>query len=80
MNAHETPILRTFKTLYSTKALQMNHNIVIAMNTNHPTVGETNDDPLSSPELFTPKGTPRLIHLYPQYLRDASRNLKSYYS
>jgi hypothetical protein len=39
MNAHETPILRTFKLFYITKALQLKHNTVIAMSLNHLTIG-----------------------------------------
>ena len=30
------------------EALQLNHNIVIAMSSNHPTIRETQDDPLAS--------------------------------
>ena len=65
MNAHEVPKLRT---LYITKALQLTHNIAIAMRSNHPTIGETKEDPLSSPELsLIPKlrALMVLIHLHP---------------
>jgi hypothetical protein len=51
MNAHETPMLGSFKLRVLQRVLQLNHNIVIAMSFNHLTVRETQDDPLSSPEL-----------------------------
>ena len=61
MNANETPILRTFKCVHY-KASQLNHIIVIAMKSNHP----TKDDPLSSSKFsIISKGTPNVIHLYP---------------
>ena len=42
-----------------------NHNIVIAMSLNHPTIGETKDDDFSFDEFsLIPKDTPSLIHLY----------------
>ena len=50
MNAHKTPILKKL-TLYITKALQLKHNIVIAMSSNQPTIGETKYYPLFSPKL-----------------------------
>ena len=66
MNAHETSILRTFKFCTLQKALQLKHNVVIVTSWNHPTVGKTQDDPLSSPELsLIPKVTPSLTHLDP---------------
>jgi hypothetical protein len=39
MNAHKTPF-ESFQTLYITMVLQIKHNIVIAMSSNHPTIGE----------------------------------------
>ena len=40
MNAHETISIENFQTLYVTRALQLEHNIVIAMSSNHPAIGE----------------------------------------
>ena len=80
MNAHLTPISRTFKM----NALQLQHNIVIVMSSNHPTAWETKDDPHSSLEFFLncfiliPKGSSSLIRLYPYYVRDVFRSLESY--
>ena len=55
MNAHETPMLRAFKLWTLQMNLQLDHNFVITMNSNHPIIGETKD-PLSSFELrFMPK-------------------------
>ena len=51
MNAQQTPILRTFELCTLQKASQPNRNIVIAMSSNHLTIGETRDDHLFSPKL-----------------------------
>jgi hypothetical protein len=48
-NVHETPILRTLKLNTLEKSLQLKHVIVVAMSSNHPTVGDTQGNPLSSP-------------------------------
>ena len=70
MNAHKTPMLRTFKPflLYDftlQKSFQLNHNIVIAMSLNHLTIGETQDNPSPPPSsLLHPKGTPSLTHMH----------------
>ena len=71
--------LGNFQTMYITKALQLNQNIVIAMSSNHRTIGKTKDDPLSSPELsLIPKGIPSLNHLNHYYLRYILSSIKSY--
>jgi hypothetical protein len=45
------------------KLYNLNTIYVIAMSSNHPTIGETKEDPLSSPKLsLIPKGTQSLIH------------------
>ena len=39
--------IENFQTLYNTKALQLKHNIVIAMSLNYPTIGEIKEDLLT---------------------------------
>ena len=51
MNAHEKLILIALRTMYITRALQLNHSSVIAMSSNHLTIRETKGDSLSSREL-----------------------------
>lgn len=55
MNSHETSMSRAFELCTLQQDLQLDHNIVIALSSKHPTIRETKD-PLSFPEFpFTPK-------------------------